>query len=166
MNIFAKKLVSILATFSSVFLFTQTADAYSEMQLSADGILFPKQNLDTDQFKPFGGWSIRSDIMNNVGFSFGISHTYSEGYRWVDVRELYWTNEHMFGFYAGLAQHLQYFNNIGFGAGINLGYSLPLTYYINLNLEGEVGYGSTKFYRSIYDQFYFTLIAGISINIL
>ncbi len=166
MNICTKKFVSILATISSVFLLNQTASAYSEMQLSADGILFPTQDLKKDQFYLFGGWSIKADIMNNVGFSFGLSHTYSEGYRWVDARELYWTSEHMFGFYAGLAEHLQYFNNMGFGAGINLGYSLPLTYYVNLNFEGEVGYGSVKFYRSIYDPFYFTVSAGLSINIL
>jgi len=67
---------------------------------------------------------------------------------------------------AGLAEHLQYFNNMGFGAGINIGYSLPLTYYVNLNLDGEVGYGSARFYRSIYDPFYFTMSAGISINVL
>ena len=166
MNIFSKKILSILAIYSSISFFSQRASAYSEIQLSANGIFFPKQNLDTDQFNYFGGWSIRADIMNNVGISFGISHTYSEGYRWVDARELYWTNGHMFGFYGGLAEHLQYFNNTGFGVGLNLGYSLPLTYYVNLDFEGEVGFGTVKFYRSLYDPFYSSISAGISVNIL
>lgn len=165
MNLFSKSLLLILSISCAFLNFSRTANAYSEMQLGADGILFLKKNPDTEQIKPFGGWSIRADIMNNVGFSFGISHTYSEGYRFFDARELYWTNAHMFGFYGGLSQHFQYFNSMEFGAGINLGYSLPLTYYINLNLESEAGYGSVKFYRSIYDPFYFILSAGISINI-
>ena len=166
MNIITKKCLSICALFSGILFVNQNASAYSEAQISAEGVFFPKENLDSDQFSPFAGWSIRADIMNNVGFSFGIGHTYSEGYRFVDAREIYWPNEHMFGFYGGLSEHLQYFNNMGFGAGIALGYSLPLTYYVNLNIEGEGGYGSSKFYRSIYDPFYFVVSAGISINVM
>ncbi|APJ05284.1 hypothetical protein [Silvanigrella aquatica] len=151
---------------SGFLVFNQNSFAYSEAQIGAYGVFFPQQNLDNDTFNPFGGWSVKADIMNNSGFSFGLGHTWSPGYRWVDIRETYWFQEHMYGIYLGLEQHIQYFNNTGFGIGLNLGYMIPLTYYINFNIDGEAGYGSNKFYRSIYDPFYFNVSAGFSINIM
>jgi hypothetical protein len=140
--------------------------AYSEAQISAFGVLFPKQNLDTDTFNPFAGFLVRTEIMNNVGFSLSLSHTWSPNYSMVDSRQGYYFNEHMNGFFLGVQEHFQYSNDVGFGGGLNIAYTLPLTYYINFNLEGEAGYGSKNFFRSIYDPFYFLVLAGLSINIM
>lgn len=159
-----KNISKIVALF--IFSLSRYANAYSEAQLSIDGVFFPKQDVKNDTFNPFAGVSAKAEIMNNVGLSFGLGHTWSVNYSWVDARELYWINQHMYGFYFGLAEHLQYQYDAGFGAGLNLGYTLPLTYYINSNLDGEAGYGSSKFYKSIYDPFYFTISLGLSINLM
>ena len=158
------KFISIIPALFSIAFSTQV-HAYSEMQLNASGVFFPQENLNNDEFNLFGGWSARGEIMTNTGFSFGLGHTWSEGYRFIDARELYWFSEHMFGFYTGLSEHIQYYNKSGFGGGVTLGYAMPLTYYVNLNVEAEAGYGSQRFYRSIYDPFYFIASAGISVNV-
>lgn len=150
----------------SLLIYNNQSYAYSEAQISAMGVLLTKQDLDTDTFKPAGGVLTRIEIMNNIGLSLSISHTWSKDYSMVDSRQGYYFNEHMNGFFIGIQEHFQYYNNVGFGGGLNIGYTLPLTYYVNFNIEGEAGYGSKNFFRSIYDPFYFFVLAGLSINIM
>ena len=156
----------ILFSSLTICSFSERANAYSEAILSSSGVFFPMNDVDTGNFSPFWGFNIKADIMNNVGFSFGIGHTFSADYKWADIRTLYWFNEHIDGFYFGLAGHIQYYNDFGVGGGMNFGYSIPLTYYINFNLDGEAGYGSNKFWRAAYDPFYYTASVGFSINLM
>ena len=166
MNSILKRYLIISSLSFNLINFSEKALAYSEMSLSTSAVFFPMNDMDSGNFSPFWGGNIKADIMNNVGFSFGIGHTWANGYQWADLRTLYWFNQHLEGFYFGLAGHIQYFNNFGVGGGFNLGYSLPLTYYLNFNLDSEAGYGSNKFWRAAYDPIYYNFSVGFSVNIM
>lgn len=164
MKILLKKLLIIFGSY--IFLSAQTAQAYSEGMLGVSGALFPKTTLSGEKIKIIGGLNIKADFMNNSGYSLGIGHTsLARKYHCVDMRALHWWNEHLNGFYFGLAGHLQHTPVIGVGAGVNIGYVIPLTYYFNFFIDAEAGCGSSKFVRAGYDPIYYIGSIGLSFNI-
>lgn len=165
MSVSINKFMTVFLLIQSSIFGTNFAYAYSEIQLKASEVILPRQDESTSQFLLLGGASFGAEMMNSDGLSLGIGTTWSRSYRWVDLTEHYWFNQHMNGLYVGLSQHLQYFKNTGFGAGVNIGYSLPLTYYFNLNLEAEAGYSASKFFKVTEDPFYGAVSVGIAWNI-
>ena len=159
-----KKVLLYKSLFISLFL-GQKAFSYTEGLVTASGVFFPENDSNSGSINPFYGWNVKADVMNNNGFDFGLGHTWSAGYRWVDLRTIYWWEQRQYGFYFGIQAHIQYYLGFGTGAGFNFGYSLPLTEYINATFDGDVGYGSSSFWRAPSDPFYYTASAGLSVSL-
>ena len=145
---------------------SQNSYAYTEGLITASGDFFPQMDLGSGEFMPFYGFSIKGDLMNNMGFDFGLGSTWANGYQLFDMRGMYWFDQHMTGFYLGVDTHAQYFPKFGIGGGLILGHNLPLTEYISFDTSVEGGYGSEQFYRTGYDPFYYIISAGLSISFM
>ena len=145
----------------------QNSYAYTEGLITASGEFFPQTDLGSGDFTPFYGFSIKADLMNNTGWDFGLGSTWAaNNHQMFDMRGMYWFSNHMTGVYFGIDTHAQYLPKFGIGGGLILGNSLPLTEYISFDVNAEAGYGSSQFYRTAYDPFYYIISAGLSISFM
>ena len=145
----------------------QNSYAYTEGLITASGDFFPQTDLGSGDFSPFYGFSIKADVMNNTGWNFGLGSTWAaNNHQLIDMRGMYWFSNHMTGVYFGIDTHAQYLPKFGVGGGFILGNSLPLTEYISFDVNAEAGYGSSQFYRTAYDPFYYIISSGLSISFM